>query len=205
KSTFFTARLGATGAKYMSSSLLYFIAGIASIYAMIVVKDKKQVKLTAIAKTFGENLKSIVPTIAICLFGYMFGSLFTDLDVATGLEAGLNAMSLGKLGLCIIVPLITCILGIAIVGSSMVVVFGPILVTIFAAAGVDPLLTAAMLPCICGVMSNMVPPIAPAFLAAFSLSGGDFGKAVKNDMRCIIGQYVHEVIVLLGWLPILGL
>ncbi|MCR5790247.1 MAG: TRAP transporter permease [Lachnospiraceae bacterium] len=205
KSTFFTARLGATGAKYMSSSLLYFIAGIASIYAMIVVKDKKQVKLTAIAKTFGENLKSIVPTIAICLFGYMFGSLFTDLDVATGLEAGLNAMSLGKLGLCIIVPLITCVLGIAIVGSSMVVVFGPILVTIFAAAGVDPLLTAAMLPCICGVMSNMVPPIAPAFLAAFSLSGGDFGKAVKNDMWWIIGQYVLEVIVLLGWLPILGL
>lgn len=205
KDTFFSVRLGTIGAKYMSSSLLYFIAGVAAIYAMIVVKDKKQVSLTSIAKYFGDGIKSIVPTIAVCLFGYMFGALFNDLNVAAGLEAGIAALNLSKIGLCIVVPLLTCILGIAIVGSSMVVVFGSIYITMFVTVGVDPVLVAAMLPCICGVMSNMVPPIAPAFLAGVSLSDSDFSKAVKNDLWWILGQYILEVVILMGCLPILGL
>ena len=205
KDSFFTERLGVQGAKYMSSSLLYFIAGLATIYAMIVIKDKKQVKPTEIAKLFSDKIKSIVPTIAICLFGYMFGALFNDLNVAVGVEEGIKALNIGKVGLCVIVPLLTCILGIAIVGSSMVVVFGGMFISMFAAVGVNPLLTAAMLPCICGVMSNMVPPIAPAFLAGVSLSGAEFAKAVKNDLWWIITQYFVEIFVLLGWLPILGM
>lgn len=205
KDTFFTERLGSDGAKYMSSSLLYFIAGLATFYAMIVIKDKKQVRLTEIAKTFSEKIKSIVPTIAICLFGYMFGALFNDLNVAAGVEAGIAALHISKIGLCIIIPLLTCILGIAIVGSSMVVVFGGMFISMFEAAGVNPLLTAAMLPCICGVMSNMVPPIAPAFLAGVSLAGADFTKSVKNDLWWIITQYILEIVILLGFLPIFGL
>ena len=205
KNTFFTERLGANGAKYMSGSLLYFIAGVASIYAVLVVKDKKTVKPHALAEFFGSSIKSIVPTIAICFVGYMFGALFKDLAIAEGVEAGIGALSLGKVGLCIVVPLLTCIMGIAIVGSSMVVVFGSIFISLFAAVGVEPLLIAAMLPCICGVMSNMVPPIAPSFLAGVSLAGADFSKAVKNDIWWIIGQYILEVIVLLGLLPIIGI
>lgn len=205
KDTFFTQRLGAEGAKQMSGSLLYFIAGFATIYAMVVIKDKKQIKLTEMAKTFADKIKSIVPTIAICLFGYMFGALFNDLNVAAGIEAGIAALNIGKVGLCIVIPLLTCILGIAIVGSSMVVVFGGMFISMFAAVGVDPLLIAAMLPCVCGVMSNMVPPIAPAFLAGVSLSGADFAKSVKNDLWWIVTQYLLEVVILLGFLPILGM
>ena len=95
-------------------------------------------------------------------------------------------------------------MGIAIVGSSMVVVFGAIFISLFTAVGVDPLLVAAMLPCICAVMSNMVPPIAPAFLAGTTLSGGDFNKTVKNDIWWIVVQYVLEVVILLGALPVFG-
>ncbi|MBO4416160.1 MAG: TRAP transporter large permease subunit [Lachnospiraceae bacterium] len=205
KSTLFTDRLGKDGAKFMSSSLLYFIAGLATIYAMTVVKDKKQVKLTSMAKMFGDNIKSIVPTIAVCLVGYMFGALFNDLEMSEGIKSGIETLNLGKAGLCIIIPLLTCVMGIAIVGSSMVVVFGGIFVSLFAAVGVDPLLVGAMLPCICAVMSNMVPPIAPAFLAGISLAEADFSKAVKNDIWWIVGQYVMEIVILLGWLPIIGL
>ncbi len=205
KSTFFTERLGETGAKYLSSSLLFFIAGIVVFYTMIIVKDKKTIKLNKIAGYFSDSIKSIVPTIAICLFGYMLGALFSDLNIAEGLEAGIATLSLGKVGLSIVIPLITCILGIAIVGSSMVVLFGGVIITLFAAVGVNPLLTAAMLPCICGVMSNMVPPIAPAFLAGVSLANADFSKAVKNDLWWILTQYALEIIVLLGFLPVFGL
>ena len=205
KSTFFTERLGETGAKYISSSLLFFIAGVVVFYTMAIVKDKKTVSLKKIAGYFSDSIKSIVPTIAICFFGYMLGALFNDLDIAAGLEAGIASLSLGKIGLCIVIPLITCILGIAIVGSSMVVLFGGVIITLFAAVGVNPLLTAAMLPCICGVMSNMVPPIAPAFLAGVSLANADFTKAVKNDIWWILTQYALEIIVLLGFLPVFGL
>lgn len=205
KDTFFTARLGAAGAKAMSGSLLYFIAGLATIYAIIVLKDKKQVTPSAMARTFSSSVKSIVPTIAVCLFGYMFGALFNDLDIASGIQAGITALNLGKVGMCFIVPLLTCVLGIAIVGSSMVVVFGEVFILMFAAVGVNPLLIAAMLPCICGVMSNMVPPIAPAFLAGVSLADADFGKAMKNDLWWILTQYVLEVVILLGILPVFGM
>lgn len=205
KDTFFTSRLGADGAKAMSGSLLYFIAGLATIYAIIVIKDKKQVTPPAMARTFSKSIKSLVPTIAVCLFGYMFGALFNDLDIASGIQTGITALNLGKVGMCFVVPLLTCVLGIAIVGSSMVVVFGEVFILMFTAVGVNPLLTAAMLPCICGVMSNMVPPIAPAFLAGVSLADADFGKSVKNDLWWIMTQYLLEVIILLGLLPVFGM
>ena len=175
------------------------------IYAILIVKKKDDVKPKAMVKLFGDSIKTIVPTIAICVVGYMFGALFKDLNIAEQIEAGIGSMNLGRLGLCLIIPLLTCVMGIAIVGSSMVVVFGSIFVTLFAGVGVNPLLTAAMLPCICAVMSNMVPPIAPAFLAGASLSEADFSKAVKNDLWWIVIQYVIEVLILMGLLPIFGL
>lgn len=204
KDSFFSSRLGEAGAKAMSASLLYFIAGLATIYAIFVLKDKKQVTPSAMARTFSNSIKNIVPTIAVCLFGYMFGALFNDLDIASGIQMGITTLNLGKVGMCFIVPLITCVLGIAIVGSSMVVVFGEVFILMFAAVGVNPLLIAAMLPCICGVMSNMVPPIAPAFLAGVSLADADFGKSVKNNLWWILTQYLLEVIILLGMLPVFG-
>ena len=205
KDTFFTQRLGAAGAKAMSGSLLYFIPGLTTIYALLAAKGGDRIRLGDMVRLFEKSVKSIVPIIAICLFGYIIGALFNDLDIASAVEAGFASMRLSRLALCLLVPLLTCVMGIAIVGSSMVVVFGGIIISLFAAAGVDPLLIAAMLPCICGVMSNMVPPIAPAFLAGVSLAQADFSRAVKNEMWWIVTQYAMEVVVLMGWLPILGL
>lgn len=65
----------------MSSSLLIFIGGLASIYAVIIAKDKKQVPPNAIARMFADGIKTIAPAIGVCVFGYMIGALFTDLGV----------------------------------------------------------------------------------------------------------------------------
>lgn len=205
KDTFFTVRLGEEGAKYFSSSLLYFIAGIAAIYGVIAVKDKKQVSIPNIAKMFGDSIKSIAPAIGTCLFGYMIGALFTDLNVAEGLQAGIASFSMGKLGLCLIIPLITCFMGMVIPGSSLVVMFGPVFITLFAEVGVNPLLVAAMLPCICGVMCGITPPLALGMYAGMTIAESDFSKTVKNDFWWVAAQYLLEVVVLMGWLPILGL
>ena len=57
KDSFLTARVGAQGAKYISSSLLLFIPGIASLYAVIIAKNKK----TVTPRKLSEMFASIVP------------------------------------------------------------------------------------------------------------------------------------------------
>lgn len=205
KDNFFTQRLGKTGAKYMSSSLLYFIAGVASIYAVFVAKDKKMVTLNKIADMFSNSIKSIAPTVGTCIFGYMIGSLFADLNVAEQLQMFVSSLNMSKLGVICTISLFTCFMGMVIPGSSLVVMFGPAFITLFASVGVNPLLAAAMLPCICGVMCGITPPLALGMYAGMSIAESDFAKTVKNDMWWVVIQYIMEVIILMEFLPILGL
>lgn len=204
KSTFFTARLGATGAKNMSSSLLYFIAGVASIYTVIVVKDKKSVTPNAIAKMFAKGIKSISPTVGACVFGYMIGALFIDLNVSTDFESFIKELNMSRLGLALFIPLLTCFMTMIIPGSSVVVIFGSTFISLFTSAGANPILIAAMLPCICGVMGGITPPLSLGMYAGMALSGAEFEATFKNNLWWVALQYILEVIALMGWLPILG-
>lgn len=205
KDTFFTARLGAEGAKYLSSSVLLFIGGLAAIYACLVVKDKASVKLSNIAKMFGDSVKTIAPSIGVCVFGYMIGSLFGDLNVAEELGAIITSWNFGYFGTVLAICLITCFMGMVIPGSSLVVIFGSVFITTLANVGCDPLLAAAMLPCICGVMCGITPPLGLGMYAGMTLAESDFGKTFKNNLWWVAAQFIMEVIVLMGWLPILGL
>ena len=205
KDSFFTDRLGASGAKNMSSSLLIFIGGLASIYAVIVVKNKKQVTPHAIAKMFAEGVKTIAPAIGVCVIGYMIGAMFTDLGVTDEMLEFMQGLNLGKFGLVAFICLITCFLGMVIPGSSLVVIFGPVFITTLVAVGVNPVLAAAMLPCICGVMCGITPPLGLGMYAGMSLADSDFGKTFKNNLVWVALQFIMEIIVLMGWLPILGL
>lgn len=205
KDNFITARLGKDGAKALSSSVLLFIGGVAALYTCLIDKDKKQVTPHSLAKMFGGAVKSISPAIGVCIFGYMIGALFADLDVAGQLGGMIENMRFGKLGTVLIICVITCFMGMVIPGSSQVVIFGPMFITLLADVGVNPLLAAAMLPCICGVMCGITPPLALGMYAGMSIAESDFAKTVKNDLWWVFAQFIMQVIVLMGWLPILGL
>ena len=205
KESVFTTRLGAAGAKAMSSSLLLFIPGIATFYACLITKDKKAVTPHKIAMLFAKAVKTIAPAVGVCIIGYMIGALFNDMNVAVEMEEFIRDVNLGKFGLVIFISLLTCFLGMIIPGSSLVVIFGPAFISSFASVGVDPVLAAAMLPCICGVMCGITPPLGLGMYAGMSLAESDFGKTFKNNMFWVVGQFVMEVVVLMGWLPILGL
>ena len=205
KDSFFTERLGASGAKYMSSSTLLFIAGLASIYACFISKDREIVTPRNIAKLFSRSVKSISPTVCVCIIGYTIGGMFTDLNVAMEMEEFILAMNFNKFGMVVFLCILTCLLGMVVTGSSLVVVFGPTFITALASVGVDPLLAAAMLPCICGVMSNITPPLAPALYAGITLAEADYGKAIRNDIWWCVFHFVLQIVVLMGWLPILGM
>lgn len=206
--TFITARLGAVGAKHFSSSLLIFVAGLASIYGIIATKDKSIRSFKAIVGTFSKGVKGIAPIVATCIFGYTIGELFEYINAADQIKTVFESMSIGRVGLSFIIPLLTCFVTMVIPGSSVTVMFGTVFISLFASAGVDPLLVAAMLPCMCGVMCGITPPFALGMYAGMSIAESDFDKTLKNDLWWVAVQYVMEVIVLLGggvWLPIIGL
>ncbi|MBE7027919.1 MAG: TRAP transporter large permease subunit [Ruminococcaceae bacterium] len=205
KSNFFTERLGESGAKYFSSSILLFIGGVASIYTCFIVKDKDSVKIHNLAKMFSGAIKSIAPAIGVCVFGYMIGALFADLNIAEDLGNVIAGWQFGKLGTVVAVCAITCFMGMVIPGSSLVVIFGGVFITVLANAGCNPLLSAAMLPCICGVMCGITPPLGLGMYAGMTLAESDFYKTFKNDLWWVTAQFTLQVVVLMGWLPVLGL
>lgn len=202
---FFVTRLGADGAKYLSKSVLLFVAGISSLYACLIVKDKSTITPNKIAKMFANGIKSISPAIGVCVFGYMIGAMFEDLGVAESLGVFIATWNFGKLGMVLAICAITCVMGMVVPGSSQVVIFGPVFITLLANVGVEPLLAAAMLPCICGVMCGITPPLGLGMYAGMTIAESDFGKTFKNNLWWVATQFIMQIIVLMGWLPILGL
>lgn len=201
--TLLTARLGAAGAKHFSSSLLIFVAGITAFFGLLTSKEKLTCK--AMVEVFSKGVKGLAPIVSTCIFGYAIGALFEYIEAGAQLQTLFASLHIGKFGLALIIPLLTCFISMVIPGSSIVVMFGSVFISLFAAVGIDPLLTAAMLPCICGVMCGITPPFALGMYAGMSIAESDFGKTVKNDLWWVAAQYILEVIVLMGWLPILGL
>ncbi len=203
--TFFVTRLGEQGAKYLSKSVLLFVAGISSIYACLIVKDKSTVTPNKIAKMFANGVKTIAPAIGVCVFGYMIGAMFDDLGVAEDLGKVMATWSFSKLGMVLAICAITCVMGMVVPGSSQVVIFGPVFITLLNGVGVNPLLAAAMLPCICGVMCGITPPLGLGMYAGMTIAQSDFGKTFKNNLWWVAAQFILQIAILMGWLPILGL
>ena len=203
--TFFTARLGAEGAKYLSKSVLLFTAGVAAIYTCLITKDKSTITPSKLAKMFSAGIKSISPAIGVCVFGYMIGAMFEDLEVATSLGALISTWSFGKFGMVLAICAITCVMGMVVPGSSQVVIFGPVFITLLFNVGVNPVLAAAMLPCICGVMCGITPPLGLGMYAGMTIAESEFSKTFKNNLWWVAAQFVLQVVILMGWIPIIGL
>ena len=203
--TFINERLGIVGAKYFSSSLLIFVAGIASIYGILVSEIKKDISLKSLINVFSNGIKGIAPIVSTCILGYMIGALFSDIKAGAQIQEFFITLQLNRITIILILPLLICFISMVIPGSSIVVMFGSVFITLLETAGVNPLLVAAMLPCMCGVMCGITPPFALGMYAGMSIAESDFSKTLKNDLWWVIVQYAMEVIVLLGWLPILGL
>ncbi len=203
--TFFTARLGADGAKALSKCVLLFVAGIASLYACLIAKDKSAITPNKIAKMFAQGVKTISPAIGVCVFGYMIGAMFEDLGVAQQLGEVMATWNFGKLGMVLAICAITCVMGMVVPGSSQVVIFGPVFITLLYSVGVNPLLAAAMLPCICGVMCGITPPLGLGMYAGMTIAESDFTKTFKNNLWWVAAQFILQVGILMGWLPVFGL
>ena len=202
KSGFYTSRLGA-GASNFSSCLLLFTPGIAAIYALIVNRDK--LKFKGVFKTVKTSVSGIVPVGATIFFAYCISNLFSSTSVGSAVGDLIKGWNLPIVALAFIIPLITAILGMVFPGSAQTKIFGATIVSVFAAAGGNPLLAAVMLPVITGAMEGMTPPLALCMYTAMGISGSKMKETTLNCLIWVGIHYLLSVVCLLGILPIIGI
>ena len=135
----------------------------------------------------------------------MIGALFAELGIGEEMKTFIINTHLSKFGIVILICVLTCFLGMVIPGSSLVITFGTVFIATLESVGINPILAAAMLPCICGVMCGITPPLGLGIYAGMSLAESEFGKTFKNNLWWVGAQFLMQVIVLMGWIPILGL
>ena len=205
--SFFTAQLGKDGAKAFSDSLLLFLPALIVLVA-IALSDrttKKRMTLPKMTKDIADGLIKVVPTAALVLFAYFVSNALVALKVENAIGDFINSLNMPLIALALVLPLFTAILGMLIPGSTQVKIFGGIIITVIAGAGGNPMLACAMLPCICGAMHGVTPPYCVCVYTGMGIADAELKPTLLNCAVWIALHYVLSVIVLMGWLPLIGL
>ena len=203
---FFKARLGA-GLSSFNSSLLLFIPSLIVI-AGILLSGKDTIKKMTPKVMFDgiqNGMLKVVPTSALVLFAYFVSNVFEDLNVEVAIGEFISSLNMSHWLLCILIPLFTAVLGMLLPGSIQVKIFGGIIISILAGAGGNPMLAAAMLPCICGAMHGVTPPYCACVYTGMGIAQSELKPTLMNCMIWVILHYILSVIILLEWLPLWGL
>lgn len=202
KTTFFASRLGA-GASNLSSCLLLFTPGLAAAYALLV--NRKNFKVGELFTTVKDSVSGIVPVGATIFFAYCISNLFSSTTIGTVIGEYIKGFNMPLVVLALVIPLVTAILGMVLPGSAQTKIFGTTIISVFVAAGGNPLLVAAMLPVITGAMEGMTPPLALCMYTAMGIAGSDMKKTTLNCLVWVGLHYALSVVCLLGILPIMGI
>ena len=204
---FFQARLGIDGAKALNNSLLLFIPSLIVICGVL-LSGKDTMKTLTLPKMCDEIRKGmlkVVPTASLVLFAYFVGNVFEDLKVETAIGQYISGLNMSRVALCFLIPLFTAILGMLLPGSTQVKIFGGIIISIMAAAGTNPMLAAAMLPCICGAMHGVTPPYCACVYTGMGIAQSELKPTLINCMIWVVLHYALSVVILLELLPVWGL
>lgn len=205
--TFFAARLGDAGAKALNNSLLLIIPALIVICG-IFLSDKKSRKLMTpkfMYQSISKDMLKVVPTAALVLFAYFVANVLEGLHIEQAIGDYFQALNMSHIALCFVIPFICAILGMVLPGSSQVKIFGGIIIALLAGAGGNPMLAAAMLPCICGAMHGVTPPYCACVYTGMGIAQSELKPTLINCIFWIIPHYLLSVLILLEWLPVWGL
>ena len=204
---FFVSRLGTAGADALNKSLLLFIPSLIVICGIFLSgkETMEKMKLSAMCDMIREGMLKVVPTAALVLFAYFVGNVFEDLNVEAAIGQFISGMQLSRVTLAFLIPLFTAILGMLLPGSTQVKIFGGIIISIMAAAGSNPMLIAAMLPCICGAMHGVTPPYCACVYMGMGIAQAELKPTMLNCMIWVTLHYILSVVIMLELLPVWGL
>lgn len=203
---FFTVQLGAK-ATSIANSILLLIPSLIVVMG-IILSDKETKQRMTPKNIFGyieKGMLKLVPTAALVLFAYFVSNVFETLGVEQAIGTFIQSFNLPKIVLVFAVPFFTMVLGMLLPGSTQVKIFGGVIISLFASAGVEPMLSAAMLLCICGAMHGVTPPYCACVYTAMGIAESELKPTLSNCMVWITIHYLLSVVVLLGLLPIIGL
>ena len=205
--TFFQQRLGENGAKAFNNSILLFIPSLIVICGILLSGKAVIKKMTPkfIYNEMCRGMKSLVPTSALVMFAYFVSNVFADIKVEVAIGEYISGFNLPLIALAFIIPLFMAILGMLIPGSTQVKIFGGIVISIIAAAGGNPMMAAAMLPCICGAMHGVTPPYCTCVYVGMGIAEAEAKPTLLNCAIWIVIHYLLSVLMLLCWLPVWGL
>lgn len=205
-SEFFNARLG-SGSGAFSNSILLFIPSLIVVCG-ILLSGKETIKKMNMKYMYNEickGMKSVVPTSALVLFAYFVSNVFVDINVEVAIGEYISSFNMPLVALAFILPLFTAILGMLIPGSTQVKIFGGIIISVIAAAGGNPMMAAAMLPCICGAMHGVTPPYCACVYVGMGIAESKMKPTLLNCAIWIIIHYLLSVAMILCLLPVFGL
>ncbi len=203
---FFNNRLG-EGASAFNSSILLFIPSLIVVCG-ILLSGKEVIKNMTPKKIYDEicqGMSGLIPTSALVLFAYFISNVFTDIHVEKAIGEYFNSFNLPLIALALIFPLFTAILGMLIPGSTQVKIFGSIIISSIVAAGGNPMMAAAMLPCICGAMHGVTPPYCTCVYVGMGIAESKLKPTLLNCTVWILLHYALSVVMILCMLPVWGL
>ncbi|MBR2461088.1 MAG: TRAP transporter large permease subunit [Clostridia bacterium] len=203
---FFVSRLGA-GASAFNNSILLFIPSLIVIFGIVLSGKETAHKMTPFAM-YGyirDGMLKVVPTSVLVLFAYFVSNVFEDLNVEVAIGEFISSFNMSHVTLSFLIPLFMAILGMLLPGSTQVKIFGGIIISIMAAAGSNPMLVAAMLPCICGAMHGVTPPYCACVYTGMGIAQSKLKPTLMNCMIWVLLHYLLSVVILLELLPIWGL
>ena len=203
---FFSQRLG-SGASAFNNSILLFIPSLIVIFGMLLSGRETIKKFTPgfIYNEICAGMTKVIPTSALVMFAYFVSNVLEEINVETAVGSFISSLNLPLVALAFIVPLFTTILGMLIPGSTQVKIFGGIIISLFAAAGGNPMLAAGMLPCICGTTHGVTPPYCACVYTAMGIADAELNPTLKENMIWITAHYLLSVLTILGLVPVFGL
>ncbi|NLY72540.1 MAG: TRAP transporter large permease subunit [Tissierellia bacterium] len=197
------ARLGEAGASAFSDSIILFTPGLAALYALAISWKKLKADRIRLVGIFTEAVETIVPVAATIYFAYSISYLFGDIDMGGTLKLYVESLNMTKLQLALLLPIFLTFLGMILPGSSIVAIFGGAVIASLAAIGIDPFITAAVLPALTGSLAGMTPPLAIAMYTAMGIAGSGMKETSKLATVWVILHLLVAILILLSILPIL--
>lgn len=203
---FFTRQLGA-GASAFTNSILLFIPSLIVVFG-ILLSGKETIKKMSPKYMYDaicKGMMGVVPTSALVLFAYFVSNVLEDMKVEKGIGDFISSLNMPLIALAFILPLFTAVLGMLIPGSTQVKIFGGVIISIIAAAGGNPMMAAAMLPCICGAMHGVTPPYCACVYTGMGIAEAELKPTLLNCTIWIIIHYLLSVVMIMCWAPVWGL
>lgn len=201
-------RIGENGTAAYSSSVLMFTPGLAGAYAVMVGRKAfpgGKIQFSKLLSMFNGSIQQVVPIAVTIYFAYATSQAFSGIGAEKAIEEWFVSLGLSIGALIIIIPIFFMILGMVLPGTAQVAILGGALIAAASALGGDPVLFAALLPAMTGALEGMTPPLALGMYVAMGIANSNFTKTVKLTVIWVILHLIVCMVLLTGFLPILGL